>query len=109
MISGLKIKDGSGENAKSYVYSVEEVAKYHGVSKTAVINSRAYSKPQIEKAKKTKGKFITDKLDKLYAYHRLEKMWVDGIVTGDKQEVIDALGANLEEDKRYEVIIKEKK
>ena len=36
-------------------------------------------------------------------------MWVNGIITGDKQEVIDALGANLEEDKRYEVIIKEKK
>ena len=107
MIDNLKIKDGNGENAKSYTYSVEEVAEYHGVSKTAVINSRAYSKPQKAKAKKAKGNFITDKLDKLYAYHILKNMWIDGIVTGEKQDVVDTLDINLKEDKRYEVIVKE--
>lgn len=109
MIEELKIKTGSGSNAKDYVYTAKEVAEYHGVSETAVRNSRAYSKPQKQKATRTKGKFITDKLDKLYAYSRAEKMWIDGVVTGNKEEVIEALGENLEDEKKYKVITKEMK
>ena len=72
----IRIKQEGATNGRQYRVPAKEIADYFGISEGAVLESREYSKTQQQKKKRyeKRGKpFITDRLDKLYAFHKIEE------------------------------------
>jgi len=106
----LAIKDKND----NYFLDAKEVAKFNGVGLNAVYESKESNPKQqiLKKAKLAKGKpFIADKLYKLYAFEELKKELLKAetekvVINGNKEFISEHI-ATLNQDKQYEITIKE--